>query len=641
MKKLSLMYAGLLACLAIIVSPVLSQADCPLVVTQALAAIDDNCQELGRNTACYGYHLVEADFFDGAAVSFDAPSDRADLISLRSLRTAALDEVSQHWGVALMHLQADVPELSPGQAVTFIVMGDASIENRVPPDQARQAGPPITVTLAADTTARARPSIESDTLLDAVSGSAWPADAISPDGDWVRLWVGTDISDTGWVPRSAVAGDQVTNLAVVDPDAFAPMQAFYFTTGIGAPRCREAPDSITIRSPRDSFVTLNINGADVRIGSTITLRSSASDAAVFTVLEGTMELPDGRIIDEWESVDVQTAWDGSVTGFGEARPASEDERNVAHGIDERLAQNRGEERRLHAITDMDDMDGMDDMNGMDDMDDMDDMGDELIHIVELGDTLFDIAMRYRASMQAIVDVNGVQNPSRIPAGTRLIIPNPGSGFAGLRQPERPQATRPPSDAPPSTGVGCEGFRPTSPLQGLAYGNSRFFWDAAPGADAYRVTVFNNENGRSTSADVTAPTTNATINTDGTTLGAGFSFGWYVEALRGGSVICTTERVSIPRQAPPQVGPPPQDGPTLTASVSCSTSSPYDYATVTWNNAAGGSVDITVSDVGSGNNYTKMGTNGSEMVYSSYYSYSIDGLIVTDGVTTLNFSGCVP
>ncbi|TVR24544.1 MAG: LysM peptidoglycan-binding domain-containing protein [Anaerolineaceae bacterium] len=631
MKKLGLMYAGLLACLAMIVSPVLSQADCPLVVTQALAAIDDNCQELGRNTACYGYRLVEADFFDGATASFDAPSDRADLVTLRSLRTAALDEATQQWGVALMHLQADIPNLSPGQAVTFIVMGDASIENRVPPDQAQQTGPPITATLAADTTARERPSIDSTALLNLPSGSAWPADAIAPDGDWVRMWVGTDISDTAWVPRSAVAGDQVMNLAVVDPDAYAPMQAFYFTTGIGAPRCREAPDSITIRSPQDQFVTLNINGADVRIGSTITLRSSAENTAVFTVLEGTLELPDGRIIDEWESVDVATGEDGTVTSFGEARPASDDERDVAHGIDERLASNRGEGRRLHAITDMDGMDDMDDMNGMSDMD------DEVIHIVQQGDTLFDIAMQYRASMQAIVDVNGVQNPSRIPAGTRLVIPDAGSGFAGLRQPERPPATRPPSQ-PPATGAGCEGFRATSPLQGLAYGDNRFFWDAAPNADAYRVTVVNNENGRTVSANTTAPTTNVSINTDGRALGPGFSFGWYVEALRGRSVICTTDRVSIPREAPPQTGP-PIDG--LTASVNCSNLSPYDYATVTWSNAAGGSIDIMVSDMGSGTSYTKMGTSGSETVYSSYYSYSIDGLIVTDGVSTISFGGCVP
>jgi hypothetical protein len=39
-------------------------------------------------------------------------------------------------------------------------------------------------------------------------------------------------------------------------------------------------------------------------------------------------------------------------------------------------------------------------------------------------------------------------------------------------------------------VDCRSFHATSPLNGLNYGENTFYWDAAPGATQYRVTVYN-------------------------------------------------------------------------------------------------------------------------------------------------------
>ena len=60
--------------------------------------------------------------------------------------------------------------------------------------------------------------------------------------------------------------------------------------------------------------------------------------------------------------------------------------------------------------------------------------EDVRHTIRPGQTLFAIAKRYGVSLQAIVVANGIVNPSRVVAGTKLIIPG----------------AMPPPPAPPST-----------------------------------------------------------------------------------------------------------------------------------------------------------------------------------------------
>ena len=47
---------------------------------------------------------------------------------------------------------------------------------------------------------------------------------------------------------------------------------------------------------------------------------------------------------------------------------------------------------------------------------------QIVHVVRWGDNLISIAGRYGTSVQAIMHVNGINNPHRIYAGQRLLIP---------------------------------------------------------------------------------------------------------------------------------------------------------------------------------------------------------------------------
>lgn len=109
-------------------------ASCPALIEQALAAVQDACAETGRNQACYGNIALEAIPQDGVSTfNFEQQGDLVDIADLRSLELSSLDEVLGQWGIALMKLQANLPESLPGQNVTFLLFGDVEIESAVEP----------------------------------------------------------------------------------------------------------------------------------------------------------------------------------------------------------------------------------------------------------------------------------------------------------------------------------------------------------------------------------------------------------------------------------------------------------------------------------------------------------------------------
>jgi LysM repeat protein len=47
------------------------------------------------------------------------------------------------------------------------------------------------------------------------------------------------------------------------------------------------------------------------------------------------------------------------------------------------------------------------------------------YVVQAGDSLFDIAVRFGISMEALQDANGIEDPNNIFVGQELTIPGPG------------------------------------------------------------------------------------------------------------------------------------------------------------------------------------------------------------------------
>ncbi|MGQ9888814.1 MAG: LysM peptidoglycan-binding domain-containing protein [Aggregatilineales bacterium] len=168
-------------------------------------------------------------------------------------------------------------------------------------------------------------------------------------------------------------------------------------------------------------------------------------------------------------------------------------------------------------------------------------GQQIVHTVAPGETLFQLALIYNTSVAAIRQANNLPGTQMF-ASQQLAITRGGAVI--------PTASPPPVD--------CGPFRATSPLDGLPNGLGTFYWDAATGADDYRVVV-TGESGTQVFT-VGGSQTNLSANLSVASIGHGFSFTWHVEALRGGAVVCRTPSVTLFREASPPDNPPPADRP---------------------------------------------------------------------------------
>lgn len=489
-------------------------AECTDLVERAILALQDNCTDLERNSACYGYNAVSAIFSQVVPNDyFTRPADRAGLLDLISLQTASLDVDTDRWGIAVMSMQANLPNTLPGQAVTVLLLGDSTVENRVNPLDIAPIATPVEVIIQSATDARTSPSDSSNSVNRVNSGTTLIADALNGDGTWLRVVVD---GFPAWIRRDTTDSPSALNdLPAITSQIQSPMQAFYFTTGVGEIGCTEAPNTITIKSPENLTVDLSVNGVDIRIGSTITLRNITPNQIAFTVQEGHLETVTGEYIEAGDTLIAQTDDFGNIVYWQESRPATEEE--LAFGD---IAS------RALAITETEQT-----------IPETNEAG-EIIHIVVRGDTLFSIARQYNASMPAIITRNQLIDPRNIFVGQRLFIPNPNSGFVGLDDsPQNPPVTNPPTATQVVVGVDCSTFAPTNPLQGLMLGENTFQWTPATGATSYRVIVTNLTEARSVAFDAPAPYTSLVGLVEQSTVGGGFDFAWRVQALRDGVVIC--------------------------------------------------------------------------------------------------------
>jgi hypothetical protein len=102
---------------------------CAQILTRAFQTLQSTCNEVSRNSACYGNNQVKAEPKVGAALKFATAGDRAPIRSIRTLNTSPLDVNAGTWGLSLLKLQANLPDTLPGQNVTFLVFGDTTVEN--------------------------------------------------------------------------------------------------------------------------------------------------------------------------------------------------------------------------------------------------------------------------------------------------------------------------------------------------------------------------------------------------------------------------------------------------------------------------------------------------------------------------------
>jgi hypothetical protein len=270
-------------------SQVVAQADdCPAIVETALQATDSACADTSRNQACYGNVNLDAEFDPAAGdFTFEQQGDIVDVGAIRNLRLSSLSEESGDWGVALMKVQANLPDTLPGQNVTFLLFGDVEIEN------AAVGGGMVKLPVSAtgNINVRSGPSTNDAIAGTLSSGESVTANGRLEDGSWLRV----ELADgaVGWVFADLVSGEgDLSTLAVVSagdapaPD-FNPMQAFYFRSGVSDSPCAEAPNSgILIQTPEGAGeVTFKVNEVTITLGSTSFLQAQAPGVLTIHMVE--------------------------------------------------------------------------------------------------------------------------------------------------------------------------------------------------------------------------------------------------------------------------------------------------------------------------------------------------------------------
>ena len=301
-----------------------AQGSCPAVVAAALNNVESVCSGTGRNQVCYGHANVSA---QGRTqeLTFAAAGDIASLNDIETLKLAPFAEESGEWGIALLRLQASLPESLPGEAVSVLAFGDVMLENAVPRLE------PVTAVLTGNGRARIQPVASGDLgVINTIpAGTVVEVIGRNEAQDWLYVKLGQYQRgrEAGWVSTQVlrVTGNvaalpvipSADNLAedVKVPPMPRPMSAFYLRSGITDSPCAEVPPSgLLVQSPLGGqAVTFSVNEVRVSMGSTLFFANGPQQTLDIYVLEGVASvqaLDALRIVPAGTWVSVPLAEDG-------------------------------------------------------------------------------------------------------------------------------------------------------------------------------------------------------------------------------------------------------------------------------------------------------------------------------------------
>ena len=388
-------------------------ARCRAAVEEALASIAQNCANLEANSLCHAHPLVEASFADDApGADLGAPSQRARITGLSSVRTSALDLETGRWGIAILNLGAMYPRTLEGPGIIVMLAGAAEITNEIDADAVPQISEPLSTATLVETTLFKNPGILPRPLGTAAVDEILLVDATDESRAWLRV---VNDGTVAWVERENVARlNAMDSLPVIGTGAAFPFQALSLATAADFPACDQAEPMIAIQTPSDMSVNLTVNGVDIHIGAMVTFQQVHRNALSMTVHRGEVTTVFGQTVQQGESVIgiLGPGHDGNaqVLDWSGALPASEAE--YARG-----------QRAQIALNDLARANGWLEHKTFK-------HPPALVHVVERGETLYSIGRLYDTSVAEIILANLGDEPIRLYSGTKLVIPNLGSGFAG-------------------------------------------------------------------------------------------------------------------------------------------------------------------------------------------------------------------
>ena len=237
-----------------------------------------NCADNETGQVCYGFPEIDSVLQDEIdAETFDEAGEVVDVFDVITLRPGAIDITSpeETWGIAVMNVLASLPA-GVTDDVVVIGFGGTEIESDVPVEEAfitLEAPLPFTTTAAGELReVTLTPPADAEVIEQVASGTALTVDAISQDGDFVRVLVA---DQAGWLDIAAFDGLDLDGLPTLNDGQLTPMQAFYLRTGIDAGTCAPNSSWVLVQSPEEMPVDMILYDVPMRIEATMLLRTLA------------------------------------------------------------------------------------------------------------------------------------------------------------------------------------------------------------------------------------------------------------------------------------------------------------------------------------------------------------------------------
>jgi len=105
-------------------------ASCQELIDRTIQASDNFCGNTTSNTACYGNNTLRAELGPNAAKRFSERGDIIPVNQLRRLSASPLNLDNNEWGIAVFNVIANLPRSLPGETVTMVVFGNATLDNQ-------------------------------------------------------------------------------------------------------------------------------------------------------------------------------------------------------------------------------------------------------------------------------------------------------------------------------------------------------------------------------------------------------------------------------------------------------------------------------------------------------------------------------
>ena len=296
-KKQRLITFAVLAFLSIVFAFVLGwdtsstaiaqDGECTPMAKNILESVKETCEATGRDQICYGSVSIEAEPQSSTSnFVFEQQGDIANVGDLATLRLQALDPVNSQWGVALIKVQASLPDSIP-EDVTLLLFGNVEVAN-LGRDLTK-----VEMAVNTDSNVRNRATAENTQIFGSITSDATVianGRITNPAGeDWIRIEFETAPAGYGWVLASSLSGD-ASSLTVVESStepAFGPMEAFTFSSQDDG-SCGDVSNSgLMIQTPAGvGEINFFINEVDIQVGSTAFLTAQPGQQMNVSTLEG-------------------------------------------------------------------------------------------------------------------------------------------------------------------------------------------------------------------------------------------------------------------------------------------------------------------------------------------------------------------